>query len=624
MIEFFGKNLTRRELASSIGSALLGWTQTSTGASLRTVDDKLHDNTVSVKDFGAVGGGVTIDTVGSQAALNYASSGSVRFPNDIYKIAGVTLKNKCRVYGDASILMPSGNSQTLITLEAGSSFQDGYWQELRDIRIDGTGYTGITGVGVSTTSYVAGLVMSNVRAYNTSNVSFNLGYAQFSRITNVVAANGTGIGFFVGPTPNGGGANSNGFYGIIAASKEVGFIIDGTAPAPNGGTWKAIDNNFYNAQINGNTICGIAFFDAQANMYGGSPENNAGGIINHYAYNGKIIPKCSMYINNSNINIHGFVIEENSIAKSCFKLENNSTLNATDISGYSKAGTITVDCDETSMINLFGFFSMIGFLRNVSTWPEHYQLYSAKYAPAASLSTCHLQMYGSPIEKLDSSISLLLSEQAPIINPYGGNHASLSYIEDEYQGYCSQLVCPPVEKTSVNEIQISGLLSNNSILVSFLIMASVDCTVTAFFNDGLYHRMGGFDGGIKLNTGKAVRVVFARANYSAGIGSISIIPWDTNAPTLKISKFVVYQGETSLGKTEDDIAKIVRTGLFNPGITRETSKNLALKSAKVNFSNKYPGKQVWDTTYNRLVFSSGRENVDVWKDGVNSTAYTPV
>ena len=57
--------------------------QTGTGATTQTVDAKLKD-TVSVKDFGAVGDGVTNDTAAIQAALN--TSHSVFLPQGTYKI----------------------------------------------------------------------------------------------------------------------------------------------------------------------------------------------------------------------------------------------------------------------------------------------------------------------------------------------------------------------------------------------------------------------------------------------------------------------------------------------------------------------------------------------------------
>jgi hypothetical protein len=73
-------------LTSAIGttdSALVTYVPAGTGATQRTVQAKLRD-TVSVKDFGAVGDGVADDTAAIQAALNTAHS--VFLPQGTYKI----------------------------------------------------------------------------------------------------------------------------------------------------------------------------------------------------------------------------------------------------------------------------------------------------------------------------------------------------------------------------------------------------------------------------------------------------------------------------------------------------------------------------------------------------------
>jgi hypothetical protein len=75
---------------------------TPTGAINRSFNEKLNE-TVSVKDFGAVGDGVTDDTTAIQAALNsITSSGSVYFPKGQYKITSrlTTTGKTIAYYGD--------------------------------------------------------------------------------------------------------------------------------------------------------------------------------------------------------------------------------------------------------------------------------------------------------------------------------------------------------------------------------------------------------------------------------------------------------------------------------------------------------------------------------------------
>jgi hypothetical protein len=81
------------------GSRLSGFRQAGTGATARTVDDKLKDR-VSVRDFGAVGDGVTDDTSAIQAA--HAASFEVVYPNGIYYLANsITVAGSIRMLPNA-------------------------------------------------------------------------------------------------------------------------------------------------------------------------------------------------------------------------------------------------------------------------------------------------------------------------------------------------------------------------------------------------------------------------------------------------------------------------------------------------------------------------------------------
>lgn len=87
--------------ASNQGSGLVGFVQSGSGATSRTVQDRLRE-VVSVKDFGAVGDAVTDDTAAIQAAITAHGGKAIYFPAGTYVISStleVSVDNT-KLYGD--------------------------------------------------------------------------------------------------------------------------------------------------------------------------------------------------------------------------------------------------------------------------------------------------------------------------------------------------------------------------------------------------------------------------------------------------------------------------------------------------------------------------------------------
>lgn len=149
-----GDSALRTDLAASTsGGTLVAFKQDGTGAVSRTVTDKLKES-VSVKDFGAVGNGVADDTAAIQAAINYATSTKkslVIIPAGTYKItSSLTVGptgNDIEIAGDGITLTLIAPSFGVLTdsMLVGTNGVAARNIILRDFAIGGSGDGSTTG-----------------------------------------------------------------------------------------------------------------------------------------------------------------------------------------------------------------------------------------------------------------------------------------------------------------------------------------------------------------------------------------------------------------------------------------------------------------------------------------------
>jgi Pectate lyase superfamily protein len=160
------------DLLAPSGSNSVGYLPAGTGAVATTVQTKLRES-VSVKDFGAVGDGVANDTAAIQAAIvavNVAGGGELLIPEGTYKVtSSITLYPNVTIFGYAATLAWSGSAAPVLTSSTSTI-------------LSGAGIFGLTIDGSTTATKLLELYSAyrcsfrdlNLQSVNTTNFALDL------------------------------------------------------------------------------------------------------------------------------------------------------------------------------------------------------------------------------------------------------------------------------------------------------------------------------------------------------------------------------------------------------------------------------------------------------------------
>jgi hypothetical protein len=170
-------------LAASGGSALVGYLPAGTGAVATTVQTKLRES-VSVKDFGAIGDGIADDTAAIQAAITYALTATnpgastnpmlaIHFPAGVYIVDNNVLSGALSRQVSGALFTGDGWFASVLRFKpslAATSYMLDETNKLQFAVFQNLGFEGTT-----PTNYSAGTVPANANFIRQNSSGFSQG-----------------------------------------------------------------------------------------------------------------------------------------------------------------------------------------------------------------------------------------------------------------------------------------------------------------------------------------------------------------------------------------------------------------------------------------------------------------
>ena len=274
-----GGGATIASLSASSGASLIGFIQSGTGAVARTVQDKSRE-IVSVKDFGAVGDGITDDTSAINTAL--AVGGNLYFPRGTYKVTGtltISVTGTC-LTGDGRGLTTISSTATGHTILVNTGLS---YIEIHDMTVTRTGVAAVTGQdGIHFTNLTERALISDVEITNHWD-GLRCGITSYSKVIRVLCNNNYQHGVHVTNADGAGGLQWTFEQCLSQQSDGYGLLIETSTGAASVG--EILNFSTYANKLGGAKFLGSAPNPLQAIRWkGGFVGEDGGDEINIDTY----------------------------------------------------------------------------------------------------------------------------------------------------------------------------------------------------------------------------------------------------------------------------------------------------------------------------------------------------
>ena len=513
-----------------------------------TVSAKLSE-TVSVKDFGAVGNGVANDTVAIQNAINagISSGRSIYIPAGTYKVTSALTVNGplgFKIYGDGttSIIQATNFTGSVISIapQSGYPFYD---YIIEDIKVQNSAiYSGQFGIGCITG--MAGLRMKGVYV-SKMDVGFYFHGVQFCSNIGICASQ-CNVGMNLEGDVVGGSGNNNSFYDSWFWGNAVGCILHA-----NGSVYGMSNNIFVNLVIQVNSVCGF-----YCNGQGGNtidnciPEQNGEGAST-YTFNGltttSVISNSNFQLVNSNLFLRNCTVGGALPVQSTI-LSNNSSLNMQDCN----TGNFVPVVDSTSALNFTGTWGGPGNELNIM----------CNSLPILSDSNSTAFLSAPMLVETSSLPNDAIAYGGPNVE-YGydsglGGSATFTNLTDAQMGYVSNYAFSASGQYGAFSVSSGYATIGTKIALSFLVKSS-SSTASFVINFG----QSTVSKTLKIPANVWCRVTLIGTTTVASRGGFVTITSDTSTIGANLSFCKIH---AMTNPTATNLGNFVKFGLYNPGI----------------------------------------------------------